>query len=123
MKNALKLFGIITFVAVIGFAMVACGEDDDNPFIGNWSGTLSYESFDEGGNLSGVFDTHMNVTVTETAWTATDPDTSSPMSAGTYTYSGNTATVIQNGETLGTASVSGNKMTVNAFGGTFTLSK
>ena len=29
MKNAIKLFGIIALVAVIGFSMVACGGDDD----------------------------------------------------------------------------------------------
>jgi hypothetical protein len=29
MKNAIKLFGIIALVAVIGFSMAACGGDDD----------------------------------------------------------------------------------------------
>ena len=28
MKNAIKLFGIIALVAVIGFSMAACGDDD-----------------------------------------------------------------------------------------------
>ena len=30
MKNKLKLFGFITFVAVIGFSMAACDVDDSN---------------------------------------------------------------------------------------------
>jgi hypothetical protein len=30
MKNFFKLFGIIALVAVIGFSMIACGDDDDN---------------------------------------------------------------------------------------------
>ena len=30
MKNAIKLFGIIALVAVIGFSMTACGGDDDD---------------------------------------------------------------------------------------------
>jgi hypothetical protein len=30
MKNALKLFGIIAFVAVIGFSMISCGDDGDD---------------------------------------------------------------------------------------------
>jgi len=29
MKNTLKFLGIISFVAVIGFSMIACGDDDD----------------------------------------------------------------------------------------------
>jgi hypothetical protein len=37
MKNTLKLFGIITFVAVIGFSMIACGDDGQGDLInGAW---------------------------------------------------------------------------------------
>ena len=44
MKNKIKLFGIIALVAVIGFSMVACGDNDDDdnpgvvsPFNGTWT--------------------------------------------------------------------------------------
>ena len=39
MKNKIKLFGIITLVAVIGFSMVACNpepENENNPLDGTW---------------------------------------------------------------------------------------
>ena len=42
MKNAIKAFGIIAFVAVIGFSMVGYGGDDDGggyngPLVGKWN--------------------------------------------------------------------------------------
>jgi hypothetical protein len=40
MKNKLKLFGIIALVAIIGFSMVGCGEDDNGDGIGT-GGTLT----------------------------------------------------------------------------------
>ena len=41
MKNALKLFGIIALVAVIGFSMVACGGDDNGGGGGGGGGSGS----------------------------------------------------------------------------------
>jgi len=107
MKNTIKVFGIIAIVAIIGFFFAACEEDNSNPFIGNWSGTTDF----------GV----VRLTVTTSTWTYDEGSYSHY--SGTYTYSGNIATFIFNGNTAGTAIVSGNTMTgsVNSVG--FTVSR
>jgi len=98
MKNLIKLFGIIAIVAIIGLSIAACG--DDNPFIGKWSGQ------------------GLTVTCTETTWS-----TSNGLS-GTYTPNGNTADFVQSGGGIfGTATVSGDTMTVKGTGGNYTLTK
>jgi len=38
MKNTIKLFGIIALVAIIGFSLSSCGDDDEN---GNGGGILT----------------------------------------------------------------------------------
>jgi len=45
MKNMVKLIGLITLVAVIGFSMAACGGDDDG---GNTEGTINGSSIASG---------------------------------------------------------------------------
>ena len=62
MKNAIKLFGIIALVAVIGFSMVSCGGDDDS---GGGGGTITITgtpkvgqkltATSSGGNFEGDF--------------------------------------------------------------------
>ena len=41
MKNMVKLFGIIAFIAVIGFAFIACKEEADHPTDEETSGRLT----------------------------------------------------------------------------------
>jgi hypothetical protein len=64
MKNTVKLFGIIALVAVIGFSMVACGDDDDSGG-GGGGGTITITgtakvgetltATSSGGNFEGDF--------------------------------------------------------------------
>jgi hypothetical protein len=103
MKNFIKLFGIIAFAAVIGFSMAGCDLFEDNPFIGTWS------------------DGQLTVTCTDDTWTA---KRSGYSWEGTYTPDGNTANFIEtNGNNFGTATVSGDTMTVKSSYGNFTLKK
>jgi len=80
MKNFLKLLGIIAFVAVIGFSMVGCKNDDDggggdsNPFIGTWRSSNGYVM---------VF----------AASTFTITSSGGSVESGSYTYSGNSASM------------------------------
>jgi hypothetical protein len=39
MKNTIKLFGIIAFVAIIGFSFVACDDGGTDPLNGTWIST------------------------------------------------------------------------------------
>jgi len=96
-----SLLAVIALVAIIGFSMAACAVEEDNPFIGTWTGS------------------GMTLVITDTTWSG------SGMS-GTYTRSGNTANFTQsNGTSFGTATVSGDTMTgVNAANNyTFRLTK
>ena len=43
MKNTIKLFGIIAFIAVIGFSAIACGEGEDD-LSGTWIATEDGET-------------------------------------------------------------------------------
>ncbi|MCL2267371.1 MAG: hypothetical protein FWC17_06345 [Treponema sp.] len=102
MKNSLKLLGIIAFIAIIGFSMASCGEEDDvivetNSFANtSWSGPGMSLSF-----------TSSNFTLIEDG----------EIFQGTYTYSGNTATLTGNGFSQ-TATISGNTLSMG--GVTFT---
>ena len=97
MKNTIKLFAIIALLAVIGLSIAACNGDDDggggNPFIGTWSGD------------------GLTVTCKASTWNAAYPGYGSW--SGNYTYNGNSANFTEtNGSIFGTATVSGNAMTV-----------
>jgi len=79
MKNLFKLLGIIALVAVIGFSMAACSDDDgggedSNPFIGTWRSSNGYVM---------VF----------AASTFTITSASGSVESGSYTWSGNSATM------------------------------
>jgi len=109
MEKIFKLFGIIVLSTIIGFSMVACdgdgggddnngGQNGTNVFIGTWTGT------DADGDS-------VTLVITATTWTLTGGYLS--FSTGMYTYSGNTATIKdEDGNTLGTATLSGNTLTV-----------
>jgi hypothetical protein len=101
MKNLFKLLGIAALVATIGFSMVACDDGDDNkkdknPFIGTWKSQEGNSSY------AMVF--------TDKSFTITSP--SGDIERGTYTWSGNSAsmTISQTGQTLN-VTVSGNTLT------------
>jgi len=104
MKNTIKVFGIIALVAIIGFLMIACKEEEeDNPFIGTWK------------------DANLTVTCTANTWTATN---SGQAWSGPYTPNGNSADFTEtNGNNFGHATISGNTMTVTSTYGTFSLTK
>jgi len=96
-----SLLAVIALVAIIGFSMAACAVEEDNPFIGTWSGS------------------GLRLVITDTTW-------SNGSMTGTYTHSGNSANFTQsNGVSYGTATVSGDTMTVinSANHLTFTLTK
>jgi hypothetical protein len=64
------------------------------------------------------------LTFTDTGWSLTNPDYPEDDIDGTYTYEGNTATLSYEGETIATATISGNTLTVDLEDGdTFTLTK
>jgi hypothetical protein len=121
MKNALKIFGIIAIVAIIGLTMVGCSslisvkvtevDPSSNPFLGRWSGT-DYE----GEKTVFVFDaTNVTLSLPDRGAAATN--------STTYTYSGNVATFQGPGFTA-TATISDDAMTVLAGENPFaTLSK
>ncbi len=104
MKNTIKVLGIIALVAIIGFSMVACNQDAGNPFIGTWS------------------DGWYTLTCTASTWNVVSESTY--WLSGSYTYNGNSANFIEtNGLTFGTATVSGNTMTVASTYGSFNLTR
>ena len=105
MKQA-KIIGL-GFVLILAFVFIGCGEEE-NPFIGSWSGTVAFS----GMGASAI------INVTETNWTFSSP-TAQMLETGTYTWSGNSATLTQLGFTFGTATVSGNSLTVNIITGDF----
>ena len=117
MKNTIKVLGIIAFVAVIGFSMVACGDDDDSSGGGgggNGGGSGSFVGTWVGDGLT--------VVCTASTWSASIPGRGSW--SGPYTSSGNTANFTEtNGNNFGTATISGNTMTVASTYGTFHLTK
>ena len=77
-----------------------------NPFIGLWVGTWG------GGRVeAAVSDKYFGV--------ALDED----LGYGSYTRNGNTATVLSDGERIGTASISGNTMTGTILGNSFNVTK
>jgi len=121
MKKTLKLLGIIAIIAVIGFSAVSCKDkaaepeaatvafakggttSETNPFVATWTG--EYEG---------------------TPFVIEVPDDSTWLckaggityDQGTYTSSGNNATFVSTttNETFGTATVSGNTLTVKILG-------
>ena len=98
MKNKGNVLGMLVIVLVFGMVVVGCdnGSTDSNSFVGTWIGT------DGDGDP-------VTLVCTTTNWTASFYDGTE---TGTYTYSGNTATIIQGSEVIGTAILSGNTLIV-----------
>ena len=110
-KKIFCVLGILAVLLVSGLVLGGCPTEedkggDDNPFIGNWSGTARI------GNASAS----ATINVTDSGWTFVCSDAQLNES-GTYTRSGNTATLVQNGTTFGTATISGSTLAVTLSGG------
>ena len=57
MKNTIKLFGIIAFVAVMGFSMASCDDADDDDLNGTWvSSDGSTSMVLNNGNITELWD-------------------------------------------------------------------
>ena len=122
MKRFRLVSAMLALALVVGLAFVSCGGDDGtdngggNPFVGTWNGTDNY-----GDPTRLIF--------TDSTWTMSWPGNTQgwPSESGTYTYSGNTATLAISsgfdGATTGTARVSGNSVTVTIGSYTVTLTK
>ena len=111
--------GILVFALLVTLALgtsvilTSCLDpgDDGNPFVGTWTG------YDQNYN-------RIRIVVDQSTWTASWPDYPSGYDTGTYTYSGNMATMFRNGIAIGTSTLSGNTDTVTLYGvGTYTLTK
>jgi hypothetical protein len=77
-----------------------------NPFVGNWSGTVSFKGESTSASCS----------ITETTWTFTVPAAPDYNGQGTYTRNGNSSSFNIDG-IAGTATVSGNTLTIRITGG------
>ncbi|MDR1654890.1 MAG: hypothetical protein LBR96_02740 [Treponema sp.] len=112
MKKRLILMGVLGMLLAFALIMAGCdtgtNSGDDNPFVGDWSGTASVG----GGNASAT------IKVTDSGWSFLCPDAKLDKS-GTYTYSGSTATLKEGSLTFGTATVSGSTLNVKITGGDY----
>jgi hypothetical protein len=104
-KGKILVVGLIGLLMAGGLVLAGCddGKDDKkkNPFIGTWSGTVKF-----GGQSANA-----TIIATDSSWTFNCPD-AYMSEAGTYTWSEKQATLRQEGVTFGTATISGNTLTV-----------
>ncbi|MDR2596112.1 MAG: hypothetical protein LBC76_02205 [Treponema sp.] len=132
MKNVLKVFGIIALVAVIGFSFASCSSggggggsnnnNNNNNNSGNGTYTLTREGSAESNPFVGIwngkadgYSIKLDIKA-DLTWTFTH-QLSQNNNSGTYTYTGNNATFTSNVDTRwGTATVSGNTLTITATG-------
>ena len=109
---------IAAFVVVTGFSMISCdsgggggggGGNSSNSYVGTWVG---YENDGD----------RVTVEVKNTTWTVRMDNGESY--SGTYTYNGNTARWIHSdGTVFGTATLSGNRLTLEDYPGGLILTK
>ena len=98
-----SIIGIITLLVIIGFSMIACENGfGSNPFAGTWTGR------DRAGDRTRLY-------VDDTNWTITWDDYYDTYS-GSYSRNGNQATLYWEGSNYGSASVSGNSLTLYVSG-------
>ena len=109
-------FKVIAILAILLPAFAGCdngtgggGGGDDDLFIGNWSGMVSYQEY----NLPATID------VTASGWDFNCPVSPPISETGTYILDGNNATLIQEEDTFGTASLSGGTLSVSITGGEY----
>ena len=106
-----NIAGVLTVLLVFGLVLAVGGckgedEDESNPFIGTWTGTVDGDS--------------VRLVVTANSWLVSFPNNPGGGSvSGTYTYSGNTATFISSpGSSFGgTCTISGNTIIFTGSGG------
>ena len=102
---------MILLLSAFSLTLFSCGGDNEsssNPFLGNWTGTASIYT------LSAP----ATVKVTGSGWTFKCPD-AGLNETGTMIINGNSATLQQSNSTFGTASVSGNTLSVRITSGPF----
>jgi hypothetical protein len=126
MANRKLYWGIPGLLLVFGLILTGCKDDGgdpdpapapSNPFVGTWNGTAH-----DGYNSSPA-----TIIVTDSTWNFICQEISMNES-GSYTYSGNSATLNQGGSVFGSATISGNTLSVSLTsgiyaGGTGTFSK
>jgi hypothetical protein len=108
MKKKAFLTGILGIALVFATLMVVwCkDEEDENPFKGTWKATME----EHGVSIT------MAVTFSDDTWTMKSEETE--QGSGSYTYSGNTATLTSEGqEGTATATIDGNKLTIDKMSG------
>jgi hypothetical protein len=106
MKGTKILFrlGMAAFALIFMAVLAGCPTEDDgdsNPFVGTWTGTATI-----GGESASA-----TITVTDSAWTFACKD-AGMNETGTYTRSGDSATLQQGAATFGTAALSGTTLAV-----------
>jgi len=108
-KNKFILIGAALVFLFSVLVMTGCEEEKEkNPFAGNWTGTVAFDGLGAAATIN----------VTETTWTFSCPS-AQMMETGTYTFNGKSATLTQLAYTFGTATVSGNSLTVTIVSGDF----
>ena len=119
-KSNLFRLGMLVALLTFGLVLTGCDNGDDggggdnNPFLGTWTGTATDPSGDSAQAIA-VF--------TQNEWTVLIP-LARISENGTYTHSGNTATVFINGDNVGTSTISGGTLVASVRGlGTATLTK
>jgi uncharacterized lipoprotein YehR (DUF1307 family) len=106
MKNFAKLLGIAVIVAVIGFSMTGCPEEEKDELDGTtWEYSVSQ------GGVSGAYTITFNSP--NFTMTVTVAGVSQTAQKGTYSVSGDTVTLTpEGGGTAATGKISGNKLKI-----------
>ena len=132
MKNRQSLFfmGVLVLTLTLGTVLAGCQNPSDsgtgnggngngtdtggsNPFVGTWTGTVP---------LANRGSTAVTLTVTDSNWTLTASEDGWGIANGTYQRSGSNATLMVDGSSAGSASVSGNSLTFNINDGSSNIS-
>jgi hypothetical protein len=113
MKGTKMLFRLGMAALALAFVIVLAGcptdaDEDSNPFVGTWTGTAML-----GGDSASA-----TITVTDSGWTFVCAD-AGMNETGTYTRSGDSATLSQGTTTFGTAAISGNTLAVTVTSGDY----
>jgi hypothetical protein len=112
--------GVLAVTLVLGLALTGCPTEDDKDSGGNGTGGSSSLTGIWTGTLSMSGDSAAaTVNITTSGWTLSCPSISLNES-GTYTVSGNIATLQSNGATIGAATLASGVLTVAITSGSYT---
>jgi len=103
MTKISKLFGIVTFIVIIGFMMIACEEEGEegSKFVGTWIGTITKES-----DIDSDIDNDAILVITDSTWKITSSISSVNGATGTCSFSTIQASLKNDSEfTIATATV------------------